>query len=279
MEKRDIWRFIDTGSRDAAENMAIDEAIMLAYMRNDVPPTLRLYGWKRATVSLGYFQKAQAEIDLEACKKQGIPVVRRLTGGRAVLHDAELTYSISVGENYQGIPKTITGSYRYFSGGLIKGLDRLGIKVQMNMPRQAYGQYRPDRHPASAACFDAPSHYEITYEGKKLIGSAQVRKHGVILQHGSILLSFSPGKLVEVLRWKSPEQQDAAKTLLAKGVAALDMVRPNIQRQTLCKAIMEGLKEQLGIEFESQELTPQEAADAEKLAAIKYSQASWNLKR
>ncbi|MEN6413396.1 MAG: biotin/lipoate A/B protein ligase family protein [Veillonellales bacterium] len=274
-----MWRVIDTGLMDAAANMAIDEAILLSHTRDEVPPTLRLYGWKQPAVSLGYFQKSQDEIDLEACAEQGIPVVRRMTGGRAVLHDAELTYSLVVKENSKDIPKSITASYRYFSGGLIKGLNKLGIKAQMNMPRQAYGQGRPDRHHTSAACFDASSHYEVTYEGKKLIGSAQVRKQGVILQHGSILLRFSPEKLIGILKWKSPAQRAAAAKLLAQNVASLELAGQGIKRQTLCSAIISGFSEQLGINLIPQELSAEETAAGRELAAVKYSQASWNLKR
>lgn len=274
-----MWRVIDTGLMNAADNMAIDEAILWAHMRDEVPPTLRLYGWKQAAISLGYFQKTQDEIDLQACAEKGIEVVRRLTGGRAVFHDAELTYSLVVKENVKDIPKTITASYRYFSGGLINGLQKLGIKTQMNMPHQSYGQRRPDSPHTTAACFDAPSHYEITYEGRKLIGSAQVRKHGVILQHGSILLSFSPDKLAAILKWKSLAQRTAAEALLSKRVASLEMAGQEFERQTLCEAIIIGFREQLGIDFVPQELTAQEIEASKELANKKYSQDSWNLKR
>ncbi len=102
------WRVLDTGINDAAMNMAIDEAIMLAHRGGEVPPTLRFYGWNPAAVSLGYFQKAEAAIDLGKCEQLGINVVRRLTGGRSVLHETELTYSIAVKADYPLIPQTIT---------------------------------------------------------------------------------------------------------------------------------------------------------------------------
>lgn len=274
-----MWRVMDTGLKSAADNMAIDEAIMLAHSRDEVPPTLRLYGWKDPAISLGYFQRAQQEIDFKACAEQNITVVRRLTGGRAVLHDAELTYSLVVREKTNNIPTTITASYRYFSSGIMKGLNKLGIRVAMNMPRQAYGQSNLKRHCISAACFDAPSYYEITYKGRKLVGSAQVRKYGVILQHGSLLLNFSPGRLVSVLRWKSPAQQAAAEKQLSQGVASLDMIGKNIERQALCAALIDGFSEQMGIHFIPRELTEQEIAVSKELSAAKYSQASWNLKR
>ena len=111
----------------------------------------------------------------KACKKAGIDIVRRLTGGRAVLHSRELTYSIIVGEDYPGMPMTITASYRYLSKGLLLGLEDLGLMAEMTKPISSYGQHA--RQPASAACFDAPSNYELTIDRRKLIGSAQVRKH------------------------------------------------------------------------------------------------------
>ncbi len=198
------WRVIDTGIADAATNMAIDEAIMMAHASGDVPPTLRFYGWQPAAVSIGYFQQAEKDIDLSACAAAGISVVRRLTGGRAVLHDMELTYSIVVRDTDPSVPAAVIASYGHFSKGLLAGLRLLGINAEMNISRQAYGQNIRNQG-ASAACFDAASSYEIKYDARKLVGSAQVRKYGVILQHGSILLSFSAQKAVSVLKHSSPE--------------------------------------------------------------------------
>ena len=195
--KKEKWRLINSGYLSGALNMALDEAMLEACAAGQVPPTLRIYGWSKPTLSLGYFQKALKEVDFLACEQEKIDVVRRLTGGRAVLHGQELTYSLVVQEDYKYMPKTITASYRYLSQGLLEALASLGLEAEMTKPQASYAQRNPMPH--TAACFDAPSAYELTIDNKKLIGSAQVRKQGIILQHGSLLLNFSAEGLVNLL--------------------------------------------------------------------------------
>ncbi|HEY3425544.1 MAG TPA: lipoate--protein ligase family protein [Negativicutes bacterium] len=272
------WRVVNSGLADAVTNMAIDEAILSAHGSGQVPPTLRLYGWQPAAISLGYFQRTAAEIDVAECKSRGIGVVRRLTGGRAVLHDQELTYSIVVREDCHLIPPTITASYRYFCGGLLAGLRQLGVDAQMSMPGAAYGQRKKKQ--ASAACFDAPSHYEITVNERKLIGSAQVRKNGVVLQHGSVLLQFCPEEFVALLRLSSPEVRENMVELLRHRATSLAEILGRTPKwQEVCTAMVSSFGPALGIELEAGELTDQEQATSSALAASKYSQDSWNMLR
>jgi lipoyl(octanoyl) transferase len=272
------WRVVNSGIADAATNMAVDEAILHAHRDGLVPPTLRFYGWQPAAVSLGYFQRANAEIDLAVCREQGIDVVRRLTGGRAVLHDAELTYSIIVREGHPILPKTITASYRFISEGLLAGLKRLGIEAQMTVPQAAYGQSQK-RH-TSAACFDAPSHYEITVERRKLVGSAQVRKDGILLQHGSILLKFSAVKVVSLLRLPSQELRDMMIEMLNnRAVSLSDILGREVSGQELCGVMTEAFGPALGVTLAAGELTAEEQAMSRHLAETKYRQDSWNLMR
>jgi len=272
------WRVVDSGLGSAAANMAIDEAILTAHAAGEVPPTLRFYGWQPAAVSLGYFQRAAEEINLAECRARGFDIVRRLTGGRAVLHDAELTYSLVVREDYPAIPQTITASYCYFSGGLLAGLRQLGLDARMSIPRAAYGQSK--KQPASAACFDAPSHYEITVEGRKLVGSAQVRKNGVILQHGSVLLRFSAEDVAAVLRLPSPEMRGPlAEMLRRRATSVEEALGRRVEWQEVCGVMAQAFGPALGVEFETAGLTDGEAALSEQLAANKYSQDSWNLLR
>lgn len=273
------WRIVDTGIQNGAMNMAIDEAILTAHAEGKVPPTLRFYGWSPAALTLGYFQKAGSEVDIEACARQGIDVVRRLTGGRAVLHDSELTYSIVVRENDPLIPKTITASYRYFSQGLLAGLAHLGIAARMSMPAAAYGQVKNKRH-SSAACFDSPSHYEITCEGRKLVGSAQVRKSGVILQHGSILLDCSPEKLVSTFKLPSAEKRLLMAEMLSRRVTSIRQIKGEaVSREELRDAISAEFGKALGIELKSDDLTGEERKTAECLMQNKYGTNEWNLLR
>ncbi|MGI6092877.1 MAG: lipoate--protein ligase family protein [Veillonellaceae bacterium] len=272
------WRLVNSGVGTAAQNMAVDEAILKAHAAGEVPPTLRFYGWHPAAVSLGYFQSADAEIDIAACRANGIDLVRRLTGGRAVLHDMELTYSLVISENDPLIPPTITASYRYFSQGLIAGLQKMGVKAQMSMPREAYSQSK--RRHASAACFDASSHYEITFAGRKLIGSAQVRKDGVIMQHGSILLTFEPAILVSLLNLPSAEKRNSLQKVLADRVISVsEIMGRDVDWEETYLAMSSSFGPALGIDVISGELTSSEVAAANELIATKYSQDSWNLMR
>lgn len=269
------WRIINSGIATAATNMGIDEAILLAHSAGTVPPTLRFYGWQPAAVSLGYFQRAMSEIDMDRCKERNIDVVRRLTGGRAVLHDAELTYSIVVREDYPLIPPTITASYRYFSNGLLTGLEALGIQAKMTVPVAAYGQRK--KQPGSAACFDAPSHYEVTVEGRKLVGSAQVRKNGVILQHGSILLRFSAEQFVDLLRLPSAEKRvETTAMLKGRATSIEEVLGKSVSWQEVYKPMPKAFATTLGVILEQGELTREEEINSAELATTKYSQDSWN---
>lgn len=272
------WRIINSGLADAPTNMAIDEAILLAHSAGKVPPTLRFYGWQPAAVSLGYFQRALSEIDIERCKECKIAVVRRLTGGRAVLHDAELTYSIVVREDYPLIPPTITASYRYFSKGLLAGLEALGIEAHMTVPVGTYGQKK--KQPTSAACFDAPAHFEVTVEGRKLVGSAQVRKQGVILQHGSVLLRFCAEEFVELLRLPSVEKREqTAQMLKNRATSITDVLGRPVTWQEVYRPMPEAFASALGIQLVNAELTEEEQLVSKELASTKYSQDSWNMLR
>ena len=272
------WRVINSGIARAAENMAVDEAMLHAHAAGDVPPTIRFYGWQPAAMSIGYFQKASAEVDVEKCRSEGIDVVRRLTGGRAVLHDEEFTYSVVVREDYPLLPATITASYRYLSEGLLTGLQSLGIDAHMNIPTAAYGQSK--HHSSSAACFDAPSHYEITVQGRKLVGSAQVRKEGVVLQHGSILLTFNPAKVASLFNLPSTEKkQQLAQILGKRAVSIKEALGKEVAWEDLCQAMTAGFAQTLGAQVETGQLSDKEEAAANELAAAKYNCDSWNLMR
>ncbi len=119
---KEVWRFIDSGYCPPAFNMALDEALLDWHSEGKIPPTIRFYGWNPPTLSIGYFQKVEKEIDLEAVKRHGLGFVRRPTGGRGVLHDKELTYSVIVSESHPAMPKTVTEAYRVISQGSFRGI-------------------------------------------------------------------------------------------------------------------------------------------------------------
>jgi len=276
------WRFISSGRQDPAYNMAVDEAILTAHSEGKVPPTVRFYGWNPATLSIGYFQKA-AEINFEQLAQEGLGFVRRPTGGRAVLHDQELTYSLIVAENYPGIPRSVTEAYRVLSEGLVVGFRKLGLDAEMV---QLASDEDKDKYASagSAACFDSPSWYELVVEGRKIAGSAQTRQKQVVLQHGSILLDMDVDQLFRVLLFKSERLQERLrKQFVHKAVAINDLCRDlgrvPITLTEVEEAFRSGLAEGLDVELQEDGLTAYEQSLAEQLMVEKYANETWNLRR
>ena len=172
------WRLIDMRIEDAPTQMAIDEAIAMARLRYNTPNTIRLYRWKPSAVSIGYFQSLEKEVNLDACRKFGVDVIRRITGGGAVYHDynGEITYSFVVPESERCVPSDILESYQVICGAIVNGLRYLGVD----------SEFKPVN--------------DIVAGGKKISGNAQTRRHGVILQHGTILVDSDLERMFQVLR-------------------------------------------------------------------------------
>src|ERR1700682_1208430 len=176
------WRLLIDPPGPGAWNMAVDEVLLDGVAASSAPPTLRFYEWAPPCLSLGYFQPF-AVVDVAACRSLGVDVVRRPTGGRAILHDRELTYSVALPLRLLGSDGGVLPSYHRLSLALERGLNQLGVPVVL-APKTAALPFM-DHGPV---CFDRPSAHEILLDGRKLVGSAQVRRATAILQHGSILL-------------------------------------------------------------------------------------------
>lgn len=265
----ETWRFINTDYNDGFYNMAIDEAILNSVIEGKSPPTIRFYRWDPPTVTLGYFQKAHREIDQELCQAKGIQVVRRLTGGRAILHDKELTYSIVVSDKQKQVSGSIIESYLKISRALVKGLLNFGVVVEM--------MARPCKEKGSAACFDAPSWHEIVWQGRKLVGSAQTRKHGCLLQHGSIPMVLDVELLFNLLKISNNQAKQRLKeNFRQKAVALEEILGKEIDYWDLAEALTEGFKQTFNINVCWDELTREEELKAINLKDTKYSQSSWN---
>jgi lipoate-protein ligase A len=269
------WRFIKSNPLPAAMNMAIDEGLMKTSTAS--LPVLRVYSWCPPAVSTGYFQKMREEIDVEFCKDNGIDVVRRPTGGRAVLHDAELTYSIVIEQDMLGVSMSVVESYHMFAEGLVAGLQKLGVQCEMTNPRQR-GSRRS--RSLSAACFDSPSWYEIGVSDKKLVGSAQVRYGGVILQHGSILIEFDAVKAISVLKFRSANHEQIVLRHLRSGVTSLSQeLGRNVVFDEVQDALLDGFSSVFGIEFVESDLSTEESVLAEQLSDMKYLSDQWTFCR
>lgn len=267
------WRLVLDGTADGFTNMAVDEAILEAHMAGESPPTVRLYRWQPACLSIGYFQRAAKEVDEEGCRRLGVDWVRRPTGGRAILHDVEVTYSVVAGEGESAVQGGVLESYRKISAGLVAGLRLLGAPAEM-VPEKARGAGL-----GSAACFDAPSAYEVTIRGRKVIGSAQVRRGGALLQHGAILLEVDVAKQVGVLQPPpGMTQAQLAEVLAPRLISLREALGRPVSPEELAAALRAGFEEAWGRPLYEGELTGKER---ERVAVLreKYASDAWNRRR
>ncbi|MBN8190917.1 lipoate--protein ligase family protein [Bacillus sp. NTK074B] len=277
--KKETWRFIDSGNCSPSYNMALDEALLEWHSEGKIPPTIRFYGWDPATLSVGYFQKVEKEINLDAVKEHGLGFVRRPTGGRGVLHEHELTYSVIVSEEHPEMPKTVTEAYRVISEGILKGFQGLGLEAYFAVPKTAE-EREGLKNPRSSVCFDAPSWYELVVEGRKVAGSAQTRQKGVILQHGSILLDLDEDKLFSLFNYPSDRVKERMQRAFKnKAVAMNEISSETITMDMAKEAFKKGFEEGLNIELEPYELSEEETQYVVDIAKSRYESDEWNFKR
>jgi len=274
----ETWNFINTGSHDPYYNMAMDEALLNFVSRGEIDPVVRFYTWNPATLSVGYFQRLKKEIDIDKVKEKGFGLVRRQTGGRGVLHDKELTYSVIVPESHPNMPSTITEAYRVISEGLLEGFKLLGFDAYFAIPRSKEEREKL-KQPRSAVCFDAPSWYELVVEGRKIAGSAQTRQKGVILQHGSLLQDVDVDELFDMFIFKNDRlKEKMKKAFVDKAVAINDISDRHISIEEMEKAFEEGFKKGLNIEFKPLSLTENQLAEV-KVLEEKYRSEEWLYKK
>lgn len=250
------FRFLETGAGTAAFNMGLDEAVLESVAAGAAPPTLRFYRWEPRAVSIGYFQGLEEEVDLDACARAGVDVVRRATGGGAVYHAAELTYSIVVPEDHALVPRDVLESYWILCRGVIEGLGRLGVKADF-----------------------APLNDVIT-GGRKVSGNAQTRKRGCVLQHGTVLLEVDVDEMFGLL--KVPQEKLRGKLIedVKQRVTSVsrELGRTVGYAESLA-AFKEGFAIALAAELAPAEATERELARAAEIAADKYANPAWNRKR
>jgi lipoate-protein ligase A len=257
------WRLLNSGEKDGATNMAIDEAVLHGVAEGCSPPTLRFFTWQPACLSLGQAQPF-ADVDLEACHRLSVDIVRRPTGGRAIMHVDELTYSVTAREDEPRVHGGIVESYRRLSEGLLAGLLQMGLPV-----RQVE---RPEDHDRDAGpvCFEVPSNYEIVFDGHKLVGSAQVRKGGAVLQHGSLPLVGDIARICAVLASKPDRGR-----VLARAITVERATGRAVTFDAAARAMAEGFASALNLRLEPGELTPQERGRSEQLRRDKYTSDDW----
>lgn len=253
---KEKWRFLITEGNTAYTNMAIDWAVLKSNSKGEAPPTVRFYTWKPSAISIGYFQSLEEEIDLDMCKKFDVDYVRRITGGGAVYHENELTYSIVISENHPQIPKNIIESYGRICGALIKGLDHLGID----------SKYVPIN--------------DIIADGKKISGNAQTRKYKTVLQHGTIIMDVDVDKMFALLRVPNEKIRDKLISDVKQRVTSTKhILREDVSFKRIADAMKLGFEEEFNVELVPGSLTKKEIKDAEKFEKEYFSTRKWNHKK
>ncbi len=277
-QARPCWRLLDTGSGDGYTNMAVDEALLEVYAAGGISPTLRFYTWSPPAVSLGYGQAIEADIDLATCQALGIDVVRRPTGGRAVLHDHEVTYSVVIREDDRRAAAGVLASYLMVSRALIRGLSYLGISAEL-LPLQGAGSR--SRQAASPICFATPSSYEVAVAGRKIIGSAQRRAHGVIMQHGSIPMSLHLDKLSAVLGSSNSARRSVHEAVdyHTRMTSLQEASGRSYDYAAVVAALSHGFADTWEVEIILGELTAEEKRLSAYLRATKYGSDAWTWHR
>jgi len=267
----DTWRFISYRTLGGFENMALDEALFRMTHNRGKRPTLRLFGWECPTLTIGHFQDPKREVNREFCESHGISVVRRPTGGKAVYHSTDLTYSISA---CQGPPFSadILTTYEVISKCLVRGLEKVGIKAGV----VEEGRRNLRAGVQGGSCFATPFRNELLVRGAKICGSAQLRSHGRFLQHGSILMDFDPVITARITVGPGGDMVQWVR-LLSESVTSVNREVPMaLDAEALAPFICEGFEEALGIRLESDEPTPREEAEKNRLLNEKYRNPRWN---
>jgi lipoate-protein ligase A len=262
------WRLIVDQETDGASNMAIDEAIVTMVLEGASLPTLRFYGWSPPCLSLGRSQP-YADTDLAACRGAGVDIVRRPSGGRAILHTDELTYSVALLQADPLAAGGILESYRRLSQGLLAGLQLLGVQAE-----QAASARKPMGDP-SAVCFETPSDYEITTQGRKLVGSAQWRARGGVLQHGTLPLCGDITRIINYLVLPGAERETQRQFLRTRATTLEASLGCSVPFARAASALADGFAQALDLQLVSGALTTREQDLAAELRRSRYAAPDW----
>jgi lipoate-protein ligase A len=236
--------------------MGLDEAILESVSSGRELPTLRLYAWEPAAISIGYFQGLHEEVDIEGCRAHGVDIVRRITGGGAVFHQAEITYSVIIPETHALAPGSIMASYGLICGGVIAGLGILGVDASF-----------------------APIN-DIVSDGRKLSGNAQTRKRGCLLQHGTILLDLDVELMFELLKVPAEKARGRLVAEVRERVTSLSAILGrNVAYAEAALALARGFAKALDLEYAVAQASGDEVARAREIAAAKFADPEWNSRR
>lgn len=262
------WRLIIGSEADGATNMAVDQAIVEAVIEGSSPPTLRFYAWSPPCLSLGRSQPL-SDVDLGACRAAGVDVVRRPTGGRSILHTDELTYSVALLQTDARAEGGVLEGYRRLSEGLLAGLQRLGVAAI-----QAMGRRKPQAEP-TAICFETPADYEITVDDRKLVGSAQWRARGGVLQHGTLPLCGDLTRILDYLALPCIERESQRRHLRLRAITLEEAMGQVVPFDRVARDLAAGFAQALNLILVPGELTPQERQLVAKFRKTIYDFSGW----
>lgn len=255
------WRLLKLDTNDASANMAIDEAIMRARIRGLVPNTLRFYRWNPSAVSIGRFQKISNEVHVENCKEHGVNIVRRITGGGAVYHDSkdEITYSVIVEKEDLGT-RDVVVAYTTISNGLIEAAKTLGVDANFN--------------PGDPK--NCPS---VAVEKRKISGSAQFNKSGVLLQHGTFLLDVDLTKMFTFLKVPWAKTTNEVICVAKERITSVKHeLASDVSLEEAHRSLITGFQKALAVDFsDERSLTTYEQELTQTLKREKYETKKWNL--
>jgi lipoyl(octanoyl) transferase len=252
--------------------MAADESVLEHVGRGEAMPTLRLYAWQPACLSLGHAQPF-ADVDVAGLQEHGWETVRRPTGGRAILHTDELTYSVIAPVTEPQVAGSVLESYNRLACALLYAARSLGLDARSNpLSAELSGQHGS----SNPVCFEVPSAYEITVDGKKLIGSAQARRKEGVLQHGSLPLAGDLARITEALAFPDESaRHSAAQRLLARATTVESILGHAVPWGQAAQAFCRGFESELGLHLEPGEFSDSESRRAEELIEQKYNHPDW----
>lgn len=244
------WRLIPEEVGDGASHMALDQALLESAVEEDFPPTLRFFRWEPPALSLGRFQDL-GQVDLKACETSGIEVVRRPTGGRSILHLDDFTYSLVLPSRLP-LPDGVVETYSYICRGIVAALRLLGVEAQTEKGTGS------DYTRAGGACFATSTGADLKCAGRKICGSAQLRRNGAVLQHGSLLLKDRSELLFHLLRFENPAERAASLEAYRRSCVTLEEVGIEVGWEEVATCFRRGFEESFGVRLVKAGLTTQE---------------------
>ena len=254
----ETWRLLVDPPATGARNMAVDQAIAEAVQDGGAPPTLRFYTWRPRALSLGYHQPLHL-VDRPLARQLGIDLVRRITGGGALLHGDELTYAVAVPRRHPIVRGGVRASYAALTEGVMAGLEALGLAPQSGATTPSLDATLP------GLCFASPSTHEIGVGRRKMVASAQARVHGGVLQHGSLVMSHDPD-IHRLTHTPAPQ---------AHPPGLRDVLPEPMTIGALVQALTQGFADRLRVAPQPGALTPKERHRCDELVGVRYGHDAW----